>query len=90
MTEAERLAQALENMIPREWTHVRAAGELLSLQAEVEALRADAKRAKAIGDLLCELIEHPAAGPFTDNIDSDLLHRWQDACDAAIDAARKT
>lgn len=66
--------------------HDEAADTCELAAAELDRLQA---RAAELGELLCELREHPAAGPFTDAIEPELLRRWQEANDAAIDTARK-
>jgi hypothetical protein len=52
------------------------------------ALRTASKPSEDARQLLCDLLEHEAAGPFTDRLPTELLSRWQSACDAAIDKAR--
>lgn len=60
--------------------------EATQAAAELDRLQA---RVAELGDLLCELMEDPAAGPFTNTMDYSLLIKWQVATDAAIDTARK-
>lgn len=57
----------------------------LGASGDQAGLRGDASnRAHRFGEILCELVECEAAGPFSDAIPAELLGRWQDATDEHI------
>ena len=60
--------------------------ELADGYEELTELDEAADEIEKLGQLLCELMECEAAGPFSDAMPPALLEKWQAACDRSIDA----